>query len=391
MTKSRDLSSVIRDLITDRSAAGVRFQTRFSSPLPTVTPPAGTLRADDRDVRGEFPMPDGRQAVTVDSWGSQASRMEAAAESIADEVGYPLIRFVDDEGALLTTSARLSHRHADASWRAARHELEAAEIPFQNIQDATVDNAGPLLQWYPIAVLFGWWHSHTAPTEQKKIKEKRTERLKALGNDEELADAFAGYARMHADTRSARVVTSEIVATGVARRLRMAAKHDSLFGPLKGGERGASGKSVGPSAVGLGSLPPVQESRAPVDVTFDQIHGHWFLSLAGLRRFRFGDTDPDLAKTLLVALALLLRAEARLETRLRAGTELIATADGSRAEVLRHGADAQPFPDVGVNELRALVKDLGAQVGWDGPREVRIPSGSILDRLLHKAEAEKDD
>lgn len=378
-------------LLADPEAAGIRIVTRYTSPLPTVTPPAGTLRADGRDVNGEFPLPDGRFAVTIDSWGSQASRMEAAVETLAEQIGYPLLRFVNDDGELLTTTARLSHRHADATWRAARTELEAASVPYQEIMDATTADASALLSWYPISILFGWWHSHIATTDKKKAAEKRSERLKALGADQQVAQAFEGYARLGTDSRSARLITAEVLALGTARRLRMAAKSDSLFGPLKGGERGVTGKSTGPSAVGLGSLPPVMESRAPVDVTFDTIEGTWFFSLAGLRQIGFGNLDATSAGTLLLSLGLLLHREAQRQTRLRAGTELIASPDGSHAEVLRHSAADLPWEAIDTAELIAIVRELGAQTGWTGPKDVLIPPGSILDKLLHLAEIEAAD
>lgn len=385
-TDTIPLMKALRDVVDDRQAAGLRHLTRYLSPLPTVTPPAGTLRADGRDVHGEFALRDGRLAVTVDSWSSQASRMEAALETIADETCYPLVRFLDDNGNLLTTTARLSHRHADATWRAARTELEAAGVPFQEIQDATVSNAGALLRWMPHAVLFGWWHSHIKRTDPKETATRRTERLKAFHGDESIADAFEGYARMGSDSRSARLVTSEILAKGVARRLRMSAKSDSLFGPLKGGEHGETGKSTGPSAVGLGSLPPVMESKAPVDVTFDTIEGTWFLSLAGLRRFHFGDVDSIGARALFTALALLLHDEAQHATRLRAGTELIVDPDHSHAEIMRHATASQPWAPTVRSDLIEVVTSLGARAGWEGPLDVSIPQGSVLAKLLTQAQ-----
>lgn len=390
------LAAQLTDMATDPTTAGIKIRTAFTSPLPTLTPPAGTLRADGRDVKGEFDLPEGGVGVTIDSWSSQASRMETAVEEIAEQIGYPLIRLVNTDGQILTTSARLSHRHADATWRAARTQIEAAGVPFQQIQDATISDAAALLRWYPIAITFGWWHSHVTTTDKKKIDA----RLQAAGGDTALADALAGYARVSPDARSARVITSEILATGTARRLRMNARVDSLFGPLTGpgsspSETGAKKRGATaqprPSMLGLGSLPPVAAERAPVDVTFTEVHGNWWLSLAGLRRFKFGpDVDTATARTLLIALGLLLRLEAIAQTRLRAGTELIATRDGSTAQVLRHFAVPQDLHEVDRATLIELVSDLGAKVGWDGAVTVTIPTGSVLDKLLHGAQAEQE-
>lgn len=374
---SSDFSQTVGRLLADTSAAGIRFTTQYKSALgPTVTPPAGTLRTTgDRpaDVRGEFDLPDGRQAVTLDSWGSQASRMEAAAEVLAERIGFPLVRFLSADGRLLTTSVRLSHRHADATWRAARRELEDAGVPFGHIQDATVSHADPLLLWFPTAPLFGWWHSHITN------EAKQGEMAKAFGAD--VAETFAGYARLHEDARSARVVTSEIIATGVHRRQRMAARSDSLFGPLtslSGTQKG----SLKPSTLGLGSLPPVAENKAPVDVTYEDIEGRWFLSLAGLRRFGFDTIDQADAGALLIALGLLLRETAQRDSRLRAGAELAVCAPGPRAEILWHGGEDEPFLTPTHDELCEIVQTLGAKVGWRGPLDVTFGSDSVLLRLL---------
>lgn len=382
---STDLNSLLTDLVTDPRAAGIRRLTNFVSPMPTVTPPAGTLHDGKSEIHGEFTLPDGRLAASVDQIGSQASRMETATETVAEEIGYPLIRFVNEEGSVLTTSAQLSHRHTDATWRASRGALEAAGVPFEEIQSATVAHADALLRWYPLAIPFGWWHSHTLTTDPKKALDKEKNRLKAVGGDKELSYLLAGYARLAPDSRSARVITSEIVAIVVARRRRMAARSDSLFGPLKGGEKSAAGTSTGPSSLGLGSLPPVAYANAPVDVTYESIQGYWFLSLAGLRQFGFDEVDPVRARVLIAAYGLYIHAVAQLETRLRSGTELIATAEGSSLEVLKHGLASTPFPDFDLDELKELVRALGTELGWDGPRDVLIPKGSALDRLLHHA------
>ncbi|MFX0538607.1 type I-G CRISPR-associated RAMP protein Csb1/Cas7g [Ornithinimicrobium sp. Y1847] len=369
----------VAKLIDDPRVAGLRSHTTYESALArTVTPPAGTLRSDGRDVEGEFELPDGTKAVTLDTWGSQASRMESAIEQVADDIGYPLIRFVDEEGALLTTSVRLSHRHADATWRAARKQLEGAGIPFLRLRDVTAQDASLLLRWFPTAPIFGWWHSHTANAQKEA---KKLEKY-----DKETAEAFAGYARVHADSRSARLVTSEIVATDVHRRVRRAARVDTLFGPLKSSRSTGSAKSDGPSALGLGSLPPVEFSKAPIDVSYGAIEGTWFLSLTGLRRFGWG-ANPKIAQALVVALALLLRELTRLDGRLRAGTELIAQTNG-QIQVVGHGMEAVNWSDYSLGDLMDVVRELGASVGWDGPVDVVIPADSVLGGLFKTADRE---
>ena len=58
-----------------------------------------------------------------------------------------------------------------------------------------------------------------------------------------------------AESRSARLFTSEIIATGVSERRRMAAKTDPLFAAV-GKEVKIQGIEL--SKLGLGSMPPVK-------------------------------------------------------------------------------------------------------------------------------------
>ncbi|NHN56238.1 type I-U CRISPR-associated protein Cas7 [Calidifontibacter sp. DB0510] len=371
-----DFVTRIRDLLNDDAAAGLRIITRYDSAQLTVTPPAGTLRANGQDVQGEFGMPNGTTAVTVDSWSSQMSRFELEAEAVADAIGYPLIRFIGPDGERWTSSARLSHRQADATWRAARNVLEAAGVPFGDIQAATVADPSALLRWFPLSILGGWWHSHVVPAPKKAVDQAKARKIWA--RDQDTVDAFAGYARMRPDARSARLVTSEIIALNARRRSRMAAKVDDLFGAVTGKE----GEQKGPSAVGLGSLPPVLESKAPVDVTFGAIEGRWFFSFAGLREFAFDDDVRDDARVLAVALAVLLHLKAQQRTRLRAGTELIVDVNSSRTEVLRHDGAAEPIELPPMSDLIDVVKRLGARVGWGGPVDISFTEDSILARLV---------
>ena len=377
---TNELHAQLAAQAADPSIAGIHIRTLYRSASGlTVTPPAGTLRAGGEDVRGEFTLSNGDLAVTIDSWGSQASRMETAAETLADKISYPLIRFTDTHGGLLTTSARLSHRHADATWRAARAELEAADIPFLDIRNATTTNAAALLRWFPTAILFGWWHSHIANNNDRT---RSTKTVKTF--NKATADALAGYARLGPDARSARLLTSEIIATGIHRRLRMAARQDTLFGPV------AKTKDLAPSELGIGSLPPVHEGQAPVDVTYDTIRGEAFLSLTGLRAFTL-TTDPakeNNARALIIALGLLLHAHMHTDLRLRAGTELLVT--DQQVTLARHGATVEPFTMPSITDLVTCVAELGALAGWDGERILTIGPDSVIRRLLDRAEPEAE-
>ncbi len=379
---SQSFLDQLHDLFRDRQAAGIRIVTSYTSATGmTVTPPAGTLRADGKDVNGEFQLPTGELAVTIDSWGSQASRMEIALEIVADQLGYPLVRFLDHNGDLLTTSVRLSHRHADATWRAAHAELKAAGVPVEDIRAATVTDSHELLRWFPTAIVLGWWHSHIASTT-KKAATKQANVKKALG--QAAADAMAGYAAVGEQWRSARLLTSEIIASGVHRRVRMPARQDTLFGPV------ARTPTIAPTELGVGSLPPTRQSEGPVDVTYTEVTGTAFFSLAGLRRYAFRGISNEDGHLLVTLLGLLMHALMQQDLRLRAGAELVITTP-PHFEILRHGQPPAPLQPPDVQTLIELVRDYGQRAGWTGPIDVTIPKGSVLDTLLNKAELDTDE
>lgn len=364
--------------LQDPEVAGLQYTTHYTSAAAsTVTPPAGILQSPTDSTDGVFMMPDGESAVTLDSWGSQASRMEAAAEATAENIGFPLIRFFDAEGELLTTNLRLSHRHADATWRLAQAELRQAGVPFDGIRDATIEAPDTLLTWFPTAILFGWWHSHVAKDKNDAAVSK------AYGED--IAEALAGYSKIASAARSARLITSEIIASGIARRSRRAARQDSLFGPRKG-VAGTNAKAPKPSSLGIGSMPPVRSSDAPMDVTYRDITGQWFFSLTGLRQFSWKTTDSASARRLVVTLALLLREESRRDSRLRAGTELVETSPRAQGRILRHGHAPEELAVPELEELRGIVSELGKEAGWQGATDVTIPRDAPLDRMLRRTE-----
>lgn len=398
MTTAQEFRSTIGALMEDSAVAGISVTSKYDSLAGmTVTPPAGTIRQDG-EIVGFFETVDDGKAATIDSWGSQASRCEALLASrfrggtntLAEVLGFPLVVLVDEEGEVLTTSVELSHRQADATWRLIRDELTDKGVDFEGIQNATRSQPDALLTGFPTAIPFGWWHSQTKRS-QKAVDEANKGGKKGGGKDaRELnatRDEFLGYYVMNpAESRSARLFTSEIIATGVSERRRMAGKTDPLFAAV-GKEVTIQGVKL--SNLGLGSMPPAKVTKAPSDLTYELIKGKAFFSLAGLRTFAFSRPEP--ARALVVSLTLLLYRLLQERLDLRAGAELRLREPGLEVNVERHGAPSEPLELPEVDELVDLVRDLGQEIGWNGATTVTITHDSPLGKIILDVDGRKTD
>ena len=391
MTTASEFHSQLVDLASDPAVAGLSLTGGYESLTgPTVTPPAGTIRQDGRVV-GIFITADGAQAATIDSWGSVSSRCEALLAgrfgdgTLADYLNFPLVTFVDESDQVITTSVELSHRQADTTWRLARDELRKAGVDFDGIQQATREKPDSLLIGFPTAIPFGWWHSQTKRSQ--KAADKANKKSSSNGKSNEIEkgrDEYLGYYVMNpADSRSARLFTAEFIATGVEERRRMAGKVDALFAAVDA-ETKIGGNKL--STVGLGSLPPTdltgkkKDRPTPSDLTYRTIESHAFFSVSGLRAFKFNQPEP--ARSLTMALTLLLYLLHHQNLSLRAGAELRLLEPGLEVRVERHGAAPEPLELPDIDELASLVRELGAEAGWKKPETAHIMGDSALGKIM---------
>ena len=398
MTTAQEFRSTIGALMEDSAVAGISVTSKYDSLAGmTVTPPAGTIRQDG-EIVGFFKTAKGKKAATIDSWGSQASRCEAllakrfrgGTSTLAEVLGFPMVVLLNDEGEVLTTSVELSHRQADATWRLIRKELTDKGVDFEGIQNATRSQPDALLTGFPTAIPFGWWHSQTKRSQKAVDEANKGGKKGGSKNARELnatRDKFLGYYVMNpAESRSARLFTSEIIATGVSERRRMAGKTDPLFAATS---NKTTIQGVKLSVLGIGSLPPLAVAEAPSDLTYDSIKGKAFFSLAGLRTFSFSRPEP--ARALVVSLTLLLYQLLQERLDLRAGAELRLREPGLEIKVERHGAPSEPLALPGVDELVDLVRDLGQEVGWNGATTVTITHNSPLGKIILDVDGRKTD
>jgi len=392
----------ILQALQDPLCAGLRFGYTYEpagGPETPVTPPAGyineksgkTLRPID-DQPGRFELPghttdQPSYGVILSSYGAQANRFEAAIKAIAEQIDYPLFRVIVDD-SVIETSLDWPHRHADSHWRLLYDRCDDAI--YRAIRLATPSHADPLLSWFPVSCLFGWWHSQGGDkkkvAEMERAREVRrkaeemgddgsTAKQKAAQDDLEKAQnvvdgALVGHINGEIsntiDARFGRVVSSQIIAKDVTVVDRLAARVDP-FGPV--------GK--GAAANGVGSLPPQQGVR---DVIARSITGSAFVSFAQLRNLGF-DERQDEKRQLVALLSVLSILVAEQDGHLRSGADLVVVPGGRTVEFVHAASDSVPLA-VDIADVDPLMTYIAAQgrdvAGWSGAIDIE-PGPSFTD------------
>ena len=224
---------------------------------PTYPVDAGSTPyvIEQRLINGEV-----RDVVLLDSVPSEANRIEAELNGLAEFAELPIVRLSFTVGhapeteTAVVTSWTAPHRHADAYFE---HSL-CGDKPFPSSREgrailaALPTSAEALYHWFPGSLIFGAW------TARKKGQQ----------------------------ARFPRVYTSEIVGYSPVVGARRAGRMDPLN--LQQPTDGKLASSLGKkrlSEVGLGNIAPVEQHGG---VTVERVVRSAWLSLTGLRRLSFG-------------------------------------------------------------------------------------------------------
>lgn len=240
--------------------------------------------------------------VSIDNVPSQANRLEAALERLADQLGLPRVTLdLSAIGSLpphlpkRLSGYRFPHRQADAYMRDAL--LDGA--PFtktdqgRRLFDATADDAGPILEWFPQALLYGYWQSH--------LGKKRSQSKLARSWVSEII----GYEPATIETRTMAVKGDP---------LNLSVSEEASFDPndelagwrlIEDSKKADGGKGKRLSELGHGQVIATGPDAAPGGVSFADIVQRSTVSFASLRRIHVGSAEQDAAaRALLVALGL---------------------------------------------------------------------------------------
>lgn len=300
------LEALLKGCADDAFDDGIRIDTELM-PLAgagaTVKPAVyegGEYQQDSRWAAPEDDNP--TPVIIVDNVPSQANRLEDALRRHRESIGIPeLILDLSDMAHLPAhlprrlSSLQFPHRNADAYLRDARlDEGDFIKTALgKAIFGATAWKCGPLMAWFPQALLYGFWQSHLG----KKLSNTKHARV--------WVSEIVGWRPASTDTRiqglkgdPLNLNTDEVVSSNVNNRVEWD------IGTAKKIEGAKKDKL---SEIGHGQVPFMGNNATAGAISFSRVTQRATISFAQLRRVSLGEDEPkaDAAvRALLVALGL---------------------------------------------------------------------------------------
>ena len=339
---------------------------------PTYPPPSGARRdAPPRHVFERRRVNDGEVwCVLIDSVQSQANRLEEALLAAAEQGGVriPYVT-VDFRAAGLEPLERITsldapHRVYDAILRDSLMDgepLMQSQVG-RRLAAAKPADATALLELSPTALLFGAWHSQ-GEGGGLGAKFPRALVSEIMGIDTPV-DEVPNTRTGEVEPRTAGQRTgSRIDPLGVLRKVEVF-KGGSGWSPDQK-EAGTRAKKVRPSEINHGNIAPTVQ---PLGVTCAYAEHRAVITLAGLRRLRFGsDERNDAGRALLAALGLVALAEQDAGGySLRSRCDLVC--DGLAPLELVRADGSTETVDLDRDEARALYTEMYARAESAGFR-----------------------
>lgn len=264
---------------------------------------------------------DGKEfwCVLIDSVQSQANRLEEALLAAAEEDNgdglVPLPYVTVDFGGMglgpleRVTSLDAPHRIYDAILR----DSTLNNIPFMESEEgrclaaAKPANATALLELSPNALLFGSWHSQgEGGGIGAKFSRALVSEIMGINTPVENGSTDSRTGEVEVQT-AARRTGSRIDPLGILRRVQVFKGMSVSNWNTDENAAGPEAKLVRPSEINHSNIAPTVE---PLGVTCDYAEHRVTITLAGLRRLRFGGGERDITgRTLIAALGLLAMTE----------------------------------------------------------------------------------
>lgn len=385
MTHRIDLAVLMAGCADDSFDDGIRIDSDLeplSGPGGVVKPAVyegGTYQQDRRWASPDDAEP--TPVIVIDNVPSQANRLEEALRR--NRASAPIPEFVLDLSELAHLPAHLPrslsslefpHRNADAYLRDA--ELDGQDFLRTELGEAifgaTAQTCGPLVAWFPQALLYGFWQSHLGK------KRQNTKHARAWVSE------IIGWQPASTETRvlglkgdALNLNTDDVVTSNT---------DDRTTWEVGKGAKIAGAKSDKLSEIGHGQVPFMGNDAPAAAVSFARVTQRATVSFAQLRRVSLGggsgETDAAV-RALLVALGLhahqlafgrgfALRSGAELRPRSTTATWLGAEGD-------------EPIDLGGVETTRALLESarghaesLGAPLdGWGAPAVRLTPKANL--------------
>ena len=369
---------------------GIRIDTDLEplagpgTPVKPAVYEGGTYQEDRRWASSEDSEP--TPVIVIDNVPSQANRLEHALLRNRSSVGIPeLVLDLGDLGNLpphlprRLSSLQFPHRNADAYLRDAQMDGEdflKTEVG-RAIFGATAQTCGPLMSWFPQAMLFGFWQSH--------LGKKRSNAKHARAWVSEIVGWSPG-------TTEARIQGLKGDALNLSVDESITYDPDNStewqFGKAKK-EGGRKHERL--SEIGHGQVPFMGKKATAAAVSFSRVTQRATVSFAQLRRVTLGagsGSDADsAARALLVALGLWAHVLAfGRGFALRSGAELrptktVVTWLGSKGDEQCESLDVAGAESL-LKESKKAAADAGVPLdGWDRESLELVPKRSLTEAI----------
>lgn len=301
-----DIERLLTGCATGSFEDGIRIDTELvplAGPGGPVKPAVYEGGAYQHDRRWEAPDDsEPTPVLVIDNVPSQANRLEAALCRHRESLSIP--EFILDLSALphlpahlprQLSSLKFPHRNADAYLRDAQldgRDFLKTELG-RAIFDATAQTCGPLMAWFPQALLYGFWQSHLG---KKRANSKHARAW---------VSEIVGWRPASTETRvlglkgdALNLNTDEVVTSD---------PDDRTTWEFGKGEKVVGARSDKLSEIGHGQVPFMGSEAAAAAVSFARVTQRATVSFAQLRRVTLGGGQPETdaaARALLVALGL---------------------------------------------------------------------------------------
>ena len=306
MARMITLEALLKGCADDSFDDGIRIETELvplagpGGPVKPAVYEGGTYQQDRRWAAPADAEP--TLVIVIDNVPSQANRLEDALRRQRESTAIPeLVLDLSDLPHLPAhlpkslSSLEFPHRNADAYLRDAKlgdQDFIKTELG-QAIFGATAQACGPLMAWFPQALLYGFWQSHLGK------KRHNSKHARAWVSE------IVGWQPASTDTRvlglkgdALNLNTDEVVTSNPDDRTKWS---------VGKGEKADGGKSDKLSEIGHGQVPFMGNDATAAAVSFARVTQRATVSFAQLRRVGLGGEQPSAdaaARALLVALGL---------------------------------------------------------------------------------------
>ena len=307
MARLITLDALLKGCADDSFDDGIRIDAELvplagpGSPVKPAVYEGGTYQQDRRWATPSDADP--TPVIVIDNVPSQANRLEDGLRRHRESTSIPeLVLDLSDLPHLPAhlprrlSSLEFPHRNADAYLRDAKlgDQDFIKTVLGQAIFGATAQACGPLMAWFPQALLYGFWQSHLGK------KRHNSKHARAWVSE------IIGWQPASIDTRvlglkgdALNLNTDEVVTSNPDDRTKW---------DVGKGEKVAGGKKDKLSEMGHGQVPFMGKEATAAAVSFARVTQRATVSFAQLRRISLGrdrSSDADAAaRALLVALGL---------------------------------------------------------------------------------------